>query len=199
MSDTEPPRDHTGHSDGVSEAQERPCHRVCVLLSGGVDSSACVGYYVSKGYEVSALFIDYGQPDADTEAAAAAAISNHYNIELRQVQVTGPQVSPGYVPARNAILLSLALMSTDVETGLLAIGIHAGTPYIDCSPLFVQSMQRVIDLYTDGCLRIDAPFIRWTKGEICDYAQSQGVPLHLAFSSNPDDLPSTISFQPHED
>lgn len=199
MSDTVPSTNHAGNTRGGGEPYEGPCHRVCVLLSGGIDSSACIEYYVSRGYDVRALFIDYGQPNADREAAAATAVSKYYDIELRQVQITGPGVSSGYVPARNALLLSLALMKTDLDAGLLAIGIHAGTPYVDCSLQFVQSMQRVFDLYTDGCLRIDAPFINWMKGEICDYAHSRGVPLHLAFSSNSDDLPSTISRRYSED
>lgn len=199
MSDTVPSTDLAGQLHGQDEFHKVPRHPVCVLLSGGLDSSACIRYYVSRGYDVSALFIDYGQPNADKEAAAATAVAKYYDIELRQVQITGPEVSSGYVPARNALLLSLALMKTDLDAGLLAIGIHAGTPYVDCSPQFVQSMQRVIDLYTEGCLRIDAPFINWKKGEICDYARSRGVPLHLVFSSNSDDLPSIIRCRYHED
>lgn len=199
VSDINTYTEHIDETVGHAEAPSRPYHHVCVLLSGGIDSLSCVGYYISRGYDVHALFIDYGQPNADEEEAAATAISKHYGIELRQVRVTGPEVSAGYIPARNAVLLALALMSASVDTGLLAIGIHAGTPYIDCSPLFVRSMQRIIDLYTDGCLRIDAPFMSWTKSEICDYAQNQGIPIHLAFSSNPDDLPSTISLRPHEE
>jgi len=188
MPDTKPLSDHSGHSDVGSEAQERPCHRVCVLLSGGVDSSACVGYYVSKGYEVSALFIDYGQPDADREAAAAAAASEHYGIDLTTLTVQGYAPPDGYVPGRNAVLLGLALMTTTFTCGLIGLGIHSGTPYADCTSDFCGKMQKVCDLYTGGQVQIDAPFVQWTKSEIWDYAREQGVPLDLAHTSNPDDL-----------
>ena len=188
MSDTGPYTDCAGHPAGRDEAQEKPCHRVCVLLSGGVDSSACVGYYVAKNYEVSALFIDYGQRDADKEAVAAAAVSEHYGLELRTLAVQGYAPPDGYVNGRNAVLLSLALMSTTLTCGLIGLGIHSGTPYVDCTSDFCRKMQGVCDLYTGGQVQIDAPFVQWTKSEIWDYAREKGVPLDVTHTSNPDGL-----------
>jgi len=157
---------------------------VLVLLSGGIDSTACVAYYVSLGYDVCALFIDYGQPEAKLEQAAAIAIAKHYDLTLKQLAVFGYKAPEGYVPARNAMLLSAALMSFDYEYGIISLGIHAGTPYADCSPYFEQAMQRVFDVYSQGRVRINAPFLHWTKGEIWDYAQMTGVPLFLTKSNN---------------
>ena len=161
---------------------------VLVLLSGGIDSAACVEYYVSRGYTVSALFIDYGQPDSEKESKAASAISTYYGIPLRHLTVSDCSVPEGYVAARNTLLLSLALMDFGHECGIIALGIHAGTPYVDCSPDFERAMQQVYDLYTDGRVRIDAPFLNWTKSEIWDYAQMKLVPLHLTHSNNLADL-----------
>ncbi len=161
---------------------------VLVLLSGGIDSATCVEYYTSRRYTVSALFIDYGQADSEKEFSAASAISGHYSVSLRRLTVSGCAVPEGYVPARNSLLLSLALMDFRHECGILALGIHAGTPYVDCSPDFVQAMQQVLDLYTKGRIRIDAPFLNWTKSEIWDYAQMKHVPLHLTHSNNLSDL-----------
>ncbi len=188
MSNIGLPTDYTGRTDDRDESQEWSCHRVCVLLSGGVDSSACVGYYVSKGYDVGALFIDYGQPHADKEAAAATAISEHYGIALKKLTVQGYAPPDGYVPGRNAVLLSLALMATTFTCGLIGLGIHSGTPYADCTSDFCGKMQKVCDLYTGGQVQIDAPFAEWTKSEIWDYARAHGVPLDVTHTSNPDDL-----------
>lgn len=186
------PRPHTEQKGRTTasrdEVRERPCHRVCVLLSGGIDSSACVGYYLSRSYVVSALFIDYGQPDADKEASAAAAVSKHYAIELRTLTLAGYEPPDGYVQGRNAVFLSLALMRTTFACGLIALGIHSGTPYVDCTSRFCSMMQDVCDLYTGGQVQISAPFMDWTKSEIWDYAREHGVPLDVTHTSNPDDL-----------
>ncbi len=172
--------------------------RVLVLLSGGIDSAACVEYYVSRGYSVSALFIDYGQPNVNQEKAAASAIADHYHIPIRQLKVSGCSVKEGYVPARNAILLSLALLSFGPDSGIVALGIHAGTPYSDCSPEFALLMQQIYDLYEGGRIRIDAPFLQWTKNEIWEHAKIQKVPLHMTHSTNLNDLIS-VAEQPGSD
>jgi 7-cyano-7-deazaguanine synthase len=166
--------------------------RVMVLLSGGIDSSACVDYYLSHGYDVSALFVHYGQPYQNEERAAAKAIAQYYSTPLNELRVSGRSVPSGYIPARNAMLLSLAMFSFEGEKGIISLGIHSGTEYVDCSPDFIVSMQAVYDLYEQGRIRIDAPFLHWTKGEIIEYAQMQGVPLHLTHSSNPLDLPLSL-------
>jgi 7-cyano-7-deazaguanine synthase len=75
-----------------------------------------------------------------------------------------------------------ALMERPRSATGIAIGIHAGTAYPDCSPLFVDRMQAVYDLYTSGRVKIVAPFLEWSKGEILAYACSSGVPLGLTYS-----------------
>lgn len=161
---------------------------VLVLLSGGIDSATCVEYYMSQGYNVSAIFVDYGQSDAKHEQTAATAIAEYYAIELNQMTVTGCNISKGYIPARNSMLLCLTLMNFRYEYGIVALGIHANTPYVDCSPEFKRLMQQVFELYEQGRIRIDAPFLSWTKSEIWDYAHMQHVPLHLTYSNNLEDL-----------
>jgi 7-cyano-7-deazaguanine synthase len=80
-------------------------------------------------------------------------------------------------------------MHFEHSAGIIALGIHSGTPYVDCSPNFTFVMGRVFNLYEEGRVRIDAPFLDWTKSDIWTYAKANGVPLHLTCSSNPDDLP----------
>ena len=165
--------------------------KVLVLLSGGIDSSACVDYYVSRGYRVSGLFVDYGQPEEKQERTAAKSIANHFGIPLKQLTISECSVSKGYVPARNALLLMLALLTFGRESGIVAMGIHAGTPYTDSSPEFAFLMQQIYDLYEEGRIIFDAPFLQWTKNEIWNHAQMQGVPLHMTHSTNLDDLESS--------
>jgi 7-cyano-7-deazaguanine synthase len=159
---------------------------ILVLLSGGIDSTACVEYYISRGYSVSALHINYGQPNCIQEQTAAASIADHYRIPLQQISIKDVSFAEGYIAARNAVLLCLALMLSRGKWNLIALGIHADTPYSDCSPEFVRLMQDVFNIYEHGRTRVTAPFLTWTKSEIFDYARTQGVPLHLTYSSNPD-------------
>ena len=162
---------------------------VLILLSGGIDSTACIEYYLSRNFAVSALFVDYGQKNSEEELSAAIAISDHYSISLKCLTISNCITQDGYVPARNALLLCLALMNFDAKCGIIALGIHSGTSYVDCSSDFDNTMQQVFDLYTEGRIRIDAPFLNWTKHEIWDYAQMHHVPLHLTHSNNLKDLP----------
>jgi 7-cyano-7-deazaguanine synthase len=161
---------------------------VLVLLSGGIDSTTCIHYYGSRGFQVTALFVDYGQPQAVQENGAASAVCDHYKIPLRKFTISGSKVSAQYVRARNALLLTLALMHFDHCAGIIALGIHSGTPYVDCSPNFTFVMREVFNLYEEGRVRIDTPFIDWTKRDIWIYAKANDVPLHLTCSSNLDDL-----------
>lgn len=165
-----------------------PKENVLVLLSGGIDSATCIAYYLSQEYHVSALFVDYGQLGARQEQIAASAIAQHYRIALKLFTLTGSHSSEGYIPARNSLLLCLALMNFEYKYGLVALGIHSGTSYADCSPKFKHLMQQVFELYEEGRVQIDTPFLNWTKSEIWDYAQLQHVPLHLTYSNNLDDL-----------
>jgi 7-cyano-7-deazaguanine synthase len=161
---------------------------VLVLLSGGVDSTACVHYYISRHYQVCALFVDYGQPQSAVEERAARDVCSHYRVPLRKLTINGPSVSDQYVRARNALLLTLALMHFDYKTGMIALGVHAGTPYVDCSDEFILEMGHIFSLYEGGAVTIDAPFLNWNKQEIWLYAQTNAVPLHLTHSSNPEDM-----------
>ncbi len=163
--------------------------KVMVLLSGGVDSTACVGYYIRNNYQVYTLFIDYGQHDSQKESVAATAVADYYNITLYRITVNSISVSEGYIPGRNAMLLSLALMNCPFTQGIVSLGIHSGTSYQDCSPEFESLMQRIYLLYEEGRIRIEAPFLKWEKSEIVEFAKMIKIPLQLTFSTNSNDMP----------
>lgn len=157
--------------------------RSVVLLSGGIDSSACLGMFVLRGWEAEGLFINYGHPAADAEYKAAQKISNHYGVALSIVSVRGiPRVDAGYVPGRNAMLLDFALSRLASSRGIIGLGIHAGTGYVDCSPAFISAYQGLVDIYAGGKIKIDVPFLDWSKKQIVEYCKSIQVPLEYTYS-----------------
>jgi len=156
---------------------------VLVLLSGGIDSCACVSYYIAQGASVNALFIDYGQISSQREADAALKICENYNISLDKVTISGfKSFSDGYILGRNSLLLYTAIMSFRHAAGIIALGIHSGTNYSDCSQEFIKVMQASFDIYTDGCIQIGAPFIKFNKLGIWNYCKSENIPVQLTYS-----------------
>jgi 7-cyano-7-deazaguanine synthase len=156
---------------------------VLVLLSGGVDSSACVSYYIAQGASVSTLFVDYGQVSAQKEYDAALKICDHYKVPLDIAKLSGCKTwSGGYVPGRNSFFLYVGIINFQHSKGIIALGIHAGTNYNDCTPDFIQVMQASFDIYSDGCIRVGAPFISFSKRDIWNYCNLEKVPIGLTYS-----------------
>ena len=83
-------------------------NEVIVLLSGGIDSAACLAFHESQNSCSSGLFINYGQAAAEREYQAALDISDFYKVPLKRIAITGfRQWGVGFVPGRNAFLASL--------------------------------------------------------------------------------------------
>ena len=156
---------------------------VLILLSGGVDSAACVRFYLEIGRLPAAIFVDYGQPAREREASAASDIAKYYGLPFRTAQWRGSRPKTvGDIPGRNAFLLSAALMERVHQEQVITIGIHSGTAYADCSHAFVERMQALYDLYTNGEVRIAAPFESWSKADVWTYALAHDVPVQLSYS-----------------
>lgn len=127
--------------------------------------------------------MNYGQPAARNEATAATAIAHHYGIPLSVTQVAGARPkSDGEILGRNALLLFTALMEIDDHSAIIALGIHSGTSYYDCSSNFLSTVQSIVDGQCDGRIRVVAPFLDWTKKEIWDYCLKHQVPIDLTYS-----------------
>ena len=156
---------------------------VFVLLSGGVDSAACLQFYSEMDRPICALFIDYGQPSAGPELSSAHAIAQHYSIQLTEAQWCGPSAKrAGLIPARNAFLILAALMERPSTVSGIVVGVHGGTDYTDCSRSFMAAMQGVTDLYENGAVQILAPFLSWQKIDVYEYCNAHGVPVNLTYS-----------------
>jgi 7-cyano-7-deazaguanine synthase len=154
-----------------------------VLLSGGIDSSCCVAFYRRMGYDVRGVFIDYGQPVNQKEEESAQAIAEHYAIPLQVIRVCGPVANfKGEIPGRNAFLVFGALLYHPAITGLLALGIHAGTAYYDCSEYFADQLGNVLSGYRAGQIVLATPFVKWSKQMVYQFCIDSRVPTDLTWS-----------------
>jgi len=184
-----------------------------VLLSGGMDSATCLALAVRTGAPTHALTIEYGQRHArELRAARALArrLGAHRHTELRlplaalidssltrrnrRLPTRGPRpgvIPSTYVPARNTILLSVALgYAESHRLGSIWIGANAidYSGYPDCRPDFLRAFERLARLGTKAGrvgarrFRVRAPLLRLSKAEIVRLGERLGVPWALTWS-----------------
>ena len=182
-----------------------------VLLSGGLDSATCLAMARSQGFDCYCLSFDYGQRhNAELQAAAriakALGAAGHRVLNLGLAQFGGSAltdtsipvptngVQPGipvtYVPARNTIMLSLALAWAEVLGSLdIFVGVNAVdySGYPDCRPEYIAAFEAMANLATragveGNKLSIHAPLIALSKGEIIRAGAALGVDYGLTVS-----------------
>ncbi len=155
---------------------------ILVLLSGGIDSAACVDFYRKLHRPVCALHVQYGQPSGAQERRAAERIAAHYNLPLHVRRLALASVkSQGEIRGRNAFLVLTAVMECPASIRAIALGIHLGTGYADCSGDFLSALNRLMQ--THGyALEVLAPFVSWHKEDVLSYCVRRRVPLHLTYS-----------------
>ena len=181
------------------------------MLSGGLDSATVLAIARQQAYACYALSVAYGQRH-DAELAAAARIaaalgaSEHRVVEADLGQfggsaLTDPRIAmpnaptqgvpPTYVPARNTILLALALAWAEVlEARDIFIGVNAVdySGYPDCRPEFIKAFETVASLATragteEGArLRIHAPLLKLSKGDIIRTGSTLGLDYGMTVS-----------------
>lgn len=169
------------------DARSEP--EVLVLLSGGIDSAACLDFYLELGRPAYALFVGYGQQAEPQEAQAARAVAGHYSVPFISARLVGARPkSAVLISARNAFLLTAAMMERPPSVSVIASGVHAGTGYADCSGEFVERMQAALNLYSEG-VQLAAPFLDWTKADILEYCLTKDVPVNLTYSCEKGSVP----------
>ena len=180
--------------------------KAVVLVSGGMDSAVTAALARERGHAVHALSVAYGQRhSSELEAAArvarmlGAVEHKTVHIDLRSIggsaltaDIDVPLDAVGggenaipvtYVPARNTIMLSIALGwaevlgSNDIWCGVNAVD-YSGYP--DCRPAFVDAFEQLANLATkagvEGAgIRIHAPLMRMSKADIARQGQRLGV------------------------
>jgi len=175
-----------------------------VLLSGGLDSATVLAEAVASGFECHSLAVHYGQRHA-AELAAARRVSaalgaeSHrvVSVDLRAIggsALTDDMPVPGipvtYVPARNTLLLSLALGYAEVRGAVdLFVGVNAVdySGYPDCRPQFVSAFEALARVATkagleDEPLRVHAPLIHLSKADIIRRGSELGVDYAITVS-----------------
>ena len=156
---------------------------VTILLSGGLDSAACVSFYLTSGSPVDAIFVDYGQPAARFEFSAASAIASQLAINLSTIECRGFHADPTTeVMGRNGFLYFAALVQGGRRRRLIASGLHDGTPFYDSSPRFLRAVDSLIAEQTNGMVRAVAPFLTWSKALVWKFCEEQSVPIQLTRS-----------------
>jgi 7-cyano-7-deazaguanine synthase len=159
-------------------------NKATVLFSGGIDSAACAHMLKSQKFDVETLFVDFGQAAARKEYEAACLLAQSIRVPLKRYALVGDTTSfgAGELVGRNAFLAFSALLMTRGESAVIALGLHAGTPYFDCSPVFLSSISKIVAEHTDGKVSVIAPFISWNKKEVFDYFQSTELSISHTYS-----------------
>ena len=185
--------------------------RAIVLLSGGLDSATCLAIARAAGFDCYCLSLDYGQRHrVELEAAGRVAMAlgarEHRVVRLdlaafggsaltdRNIDVPTAGAEDGipvtYVPARNTIMLSLALAWAEVlESRDIFVGVNAVdySGYPDCRPEFVAAFERLANLATKAGVEgnrmtIHAPLIDLTKAEIIRQGSVLGIDYGITVS-----------------
>ncbi|MBV2210034.1 MAG: 7-cyano-7-deazaguanine synthase QueC [Thermomonas sp.] len=184
--------------------------KAVVLVSGGMDSAVVLAMAREQGFETYALSVRYGQRhtselDAAARVAKMLGASEHktVHVDLRSIggsaltddiavpteadgHVIGQGIPSTYVPARNTIMLSVALGwaevlgSTDLFCGVNAVD-YSGYP--DCRPEFVAGFEQLANLATKAGVegsrfRVHAPLMALSKADIA----KEGIRLGVDFA-----------------
>lgn len=167
----------------ASSIGQDPARTATVLLSGGVDSAACLKFLQAQGYAVGALFVDYGQAAAECEYRAAMLVAETQGCTFSTIKVCGPaRFGAGELIGRNAFFIFSALFFSRAVPGILALGLHSGTPYYDCSESFLTLINKLVTEHTDGVVTVLAPFITWSKRDVYRYFCEAGLSLDDTYS-----------------
>ena len=160
-----------------------------ILASGGVDSSTLLWTSIRQGFMPTALFVDYGQAAAEAEGEALAGICSRLSVPWRRVRYESSGFGAGEIRGRNAFLLHMALLEFPSISGVVALGIHAGTGYADCSPEFMEVMERSYEFHTGGAITVTAPFLHWAKQDVYRLATKLNVPFAQTHSCEESNFP----------
>jgi len=139
---------------------------------------------------VRGLFLAYGQAATEPERLAARDVAAHLGIGLSELTVTGgANFAAGELIGRNAFFVFAALLTGRIARGVIVLGVHAGTPYYDCSPAFVDATDRLVAEHTDGRVRLLTPLLTWSKADVFAYCSKARIPSALTYSCEAGTVP----------
>lgn len=182
-----------------------------VLLSGGLDSATVLALAQQQGYVCHCLSLDYGQRH-QIELDAAVRVATHLGaaaqrtVRLDLTQFGGSALTDQtiavptdglqtgipitYVPARNTIMLSLAMAWAEVLNAndiFVGVNVVDYSGYPDCRPEFIRAFEHMANLATRAAiegqhLHIHAPLIDLSKAQIIQQGHALGVNYALTVS-----------------
>lgn len=184
---------------------DNPSPKAVVLLSGGMDSAVVAAMAHERGFNVHALSVAYGQRhDSELQAAERVCrmlgIRAHKTVQVDMRAIGGSALTADidvpdagghdaipitYVPARNTIMLSLALGWAEVlDARDLFCGVNAVdySGYPDCRPAFIEAFGNLANAATrigteGGHIEVHAPLMTLSKADIARQAQRLGIDL----------------------
>lgn len=181
---------------------------VVLALSGGMDSATLLGYYLSKDYNVLPISFYYGSKHNKYEAICVEQLLNYYKINtsfkinlnfigdifISNLLQTGGDIPEGHyedknmkltvVPGRNLIFASiLAGIAESYNAEIIALGVHSGdhVTYPDCRKEFMVSLNKTINLSSDGKVEVQAPFIDYYKKDILEIGYNLDDPFKVPY------------------
>jgi 7-cyano-7-deazaguanine synthase len=190
---------------------ENPPRKAVVLVSGGMDSAVTIAIAREQGYQVHALSVAYGQRHQSELAASDRVATMLGAVEHKTVAVDlrsiggsaltadidvpldagdSHDIPVTYVPARNTIMLSIALGwaevlgSSDIWCGVNAVD-YSGYP--DCRPAFIETFEALANVATkagvEGAgIRVHAPLMHMSKADIAREGHRLGVDFSATVS-----------------
>ena len=193
-------------------SKSAPAKPAVILLSGGLDSATTAAIASHEGFELYAMSVDYGQRHrfelaAAARVARAVGVRRHVSVSVdlssfggsaltdrievpkgRSEETMASEIPVTYVPARNTVLLSMALGYAEVVGAAdIFLGVNAVdySGYPDCRPEFLAAFERLANLATkagvEGTLhfRVRAPLLEMTKAQIIRRGTELGVDYSL--------------------
>lgn len=184
--------------------------KAVILFSGGLDSTTCLALALSQGYTCFAISFNYEQKH-NAELKSAIKIAQHYGVHHEIITLpighlggsaltderlavqnhsASSDIPNTYVPARNTILLSVALGYAEIiDADALFIGTSSVdySHYPDCRPEYLQAFQRMANLATKRGIEgrpiiIEAPLLHLSKAQTVALGLSLGVDYKLSTS-----------------
>lgn len=186
----------------------RRMKKVCVLASGGFDSSVLIADYLERGWEVHPFYVRSGfywekaelywlkrflkalsgvrlKPLTTADTPMGWLMGGHWSLTGKGVPSSRAAWDSVYLPGRNLLLLSQAgVYAAANGIPLVALGVLRGNPFADSRPRFLKDMQSAINDALRSRLKVEAPYTRLGKGQVAERAKrlAERFPLELTFS-----------------
>jgi len=186
------------------KGKEGELNQAVVLLSGGLDSATVLAIAIAEGFTCHTLAIDYGQRhrselQAAVKLSKVLGASTHKvvamdlraiggsaltaDIDVPEANVESNDIPVTYVPARNSVLLSLALGYAETMNAVnIFIGVNAVdySGYPDCRPVFIDAFEALARVATKAGVegqtyRIHTPLINLSKVAIIQRGTELGI------------------------